>query len=198
MARSRYRSVTYDLEASLDVARAVLRVGGRTDTTTLAGLLSYSGVRNGAFLSRLANARLFGLVAGRGGEVLLSARGRRCLTGSSQEVALARAAACLDVPLFRHVLERYAGQDLPPLTALVEVLQSEFGEPGDKAPGAARVLIASAEQGGLIRDRTVVIPQVDAGFTEFTAGGTDPGRGFVPPVRSDQHSFLAPMVRRRR
>ena len=71
MARSLYRSVTYGLEASLALAQTVAREGGRTDADTLASALSYSGVRNGAFLSRLANARLFGLVAGRSGQVVL-------------------------------------------------------------------------------------------------------------------------------
>ena len=83
MARSLYRSVTYGLEASLALAQTVARLGGRTDADTLASALSYSGVRNGAFLSRLANARLFGLVAGRSGQVLLSERGRRCLYARS-------------------------------------------------------------------------------------------------------------------
>ena len=64
MARSRYRSVTYHLEASVELARMVQRAGGRTDMEALALDLSYSGVRNGAFLTRLANARLFGVVSG--------------------------------------------------------------------------------------------------------------------------------------
>ena len=80
MARSLYRSVTYGLEASLALARTVAQSGGRTDADTLASALSYSGVRNGAFLSRLANARLFGLVAGRSGQVVLTDLGRRCLS----------------------------------------------------------------------------------------------------------------------
>ena len=168
MARSRYRSVTYDLEASLDVAVAVAGVGGRTDTATLAVLLSYSGVRNGAFLSRLANARLFGLVSGRSGEVLVSARGRQCLSGSPREAARARAEACLDVPLFRRVLEHYADQDLPPLAALVQTLQSEFGEAPEKAATTGKTLIASAKQAGLIRTGAVDLSQVRGGFTEFT------------------------------
>ena len=76
MARSLYRSVTYGLDASLALAQVVAAAGGRTDVDTLASALSYSGVRNGAFLSRLANARLFGLVGGRSGEVVLTDRGR--------------------------------------------------------------------------------------------------------------------------
>jgi hypothetical protein len=198
MARSRYRSVTYDLEASLDVARAVARVGGHTDTATLAGLLSYSGVRNGAFLSRLANARLFGLVTGRSGEVLVSTRGLSCLVGSPEEAARARMESCLDVPLFRHVLEHYAGQELPPVDSLVRSLHTEFGEPPDKAGAIARTLVASATQAGLIREGRVVLPQARDGFTEFTDTDTEPGRAFVPRVRSRARSFISPTTSRRR
>ena len=106
MARSRYRSVTYHLEASVDLARMVEQAGGHTDMEALASLLSYSGVRNGAFLTRLANARLFGLVAGRSGQVTLLDRGRRCLSSDPVAARAARIEACLAIPLFRHVLER--------------------------------------------------------------------------------------------
>ena len=94
MARSLYRSVTYGLEASLALAQTVAHEGGRTDTDTLASALSYSGVRNGAFLSRLANARLFGLVAGRSGQVVLTERGRRCLSADPAVHRVALAEAC--------------------------------------------------------------------------------------------------------
>ena len=197
MARSRYRSVTYDLEASLELARAVVRAGGRTDTATLAALLSYSGVRNGAFLSRLANARLFGLVTGRSGEVLVSARGRQCLSGTSHDVARGRAEACLAVPLFRCVLERYADEALPPPADLAEALQSEFGELPDKASATAKTLIASAKQAGLTREGRVDLAQVGGGFTDFTDVATGSGPQFVPLVASSRGAFFSRIDGRR-
>jgi hypothetical protein len=65
MARSRYRSVAYDLEASIAVARMVAQSGGKTDTVTLASSLSYSGTRNGAWPSHSFTACCGSTRAGR-------------------------------------------------------------------------------------------------------------------------------------
>ena len=117
--------------------------GGRTDADSLASALSYSGVRNGAFLSRLANARLFGLVAGRSGQVVLTDRGRRCLSTDGACTRRALAEACWAVPLFRRVLEDASGGELGDLDGLATVLETRFGEDSsrsqDHRPGPARV-----------------------------------------------------------
>src|SRR5580704_13577720 len=151
MARSLYRSVTYGLEASLALARTVAGSGGRTDVDTLASALSYSGIRNGAFLSRLANARLFGLVAGRSGQVVLTDRGRRSLSSDPAVSTVALAEACWAVPLFRRVLEDASGQELGDVEALATVLETRFGEDSSKARTAARVLLESARRAGLLQ-----------------------------------------------
>lgn len=73
MARSRFRSVRYDLAASLEVARLADSAGGSIAPDLLAPALGYSGTNNGAYLSRVASARLFGVVTGRGGRLELTA-----------------------------------------------------------------------------------------------------------------------------
>ena len=161
MARSRYRSVTYHLEASVNLARMVEQAGGHTDMEALASVLSYSGVRNGAFLTRLANARLFGLVAGRSGQVTLLDRGRRCLSPDPAEAREARVEACLAVPLFRHVLERLSAEVVPPPEALAGLLEQEFGEAPARALSTAKALIDSAGQAGLITDGRRGITRLD-------------------------------------
>ncbi len=72
MARSRFRSVRYDLAASLEVARLADSAGGSIAPDLLAPALGYSGTNNGAYLSRVASARLFGVVTGRGGRLELT------------------------------------------------------------------------------------------------------------------------------
>jgi hypothetical protein len=181
MARSRYRSVAYDLEASIAVANVVSRLGGKTDTVMLASSLSYSGVRNGAFLTRLANARLFGLVTGRVGEVVLTERGRRCISVDPRDSRLARAEACLAVPLFHRVLQEYSGRSLPSLPELTEILQKEFGEAAPKAPTTARTLVDSAAQAGLLSSGRVVA-QFNGLIADFTDSQTAPGSAVAPPV----------------
>jgi hypothetical protein len=183
MARSLYRSVTYGLEASLALAQSVARSGGRSDADTLASALSYSGVRNGAFLSRLANARLFGLVAGRSGQVVLTDRGLRCLSADPAVHRVALAEACWAVPLFHRVLEDASGGVLGDVDELAGVLESRFGEDSSKSRTTARVLLESAAQAGLLRAGTVDLSLVRSPITNFTDLDSDPGRAFAPSVR---------------
>jgi hypothetical protein len=183
--------VTYRLEASVDLARMVEQAGGHTDMEALASVLSYSGVRNGAFLTRLANARLFGLVAGRSGQVALLDRGRRCLSSDPVEARAARGEACLAVPLFRHVLEHLAGEVVPPPEALADLLQRQFGEAPARAAATARTLIESARQAGLIIEGHVALPVPnwsDGNFTDLRKG---PGPKFLPSVGSRNGSFIS-------
>ncbi|HEX4127355.1 MAG TPA: hypothetical protein VHX67_07235, partial [Acidimicrobiales bacterium] len=192
MARSLYRSVTYGLDASLALARTVAGSGGRTDAATLAAALSYSGVRNGAFLSRLANARLFGLVAGRSGQVVLTDLGRRCLSDDPGVRTGALAEAWRAVPLFRRVLEDAPGQDLGDVDALARVLETRFGEDAARSRTTARVLLESAGRAGLLRDGRTDLSLVRDPVTNFTDSQSDPGRTFAPSVRWP----LNPHVRR--
>jgi hypothetical protein len=182
MARSLYRSVTYGLEASLALAQTVAGSGGRTDADTLASALSYSGVRNGAFLSRLANARLFGLVAGRSGQVVLTEQGRRCLSADPAVRRVALAEACWAVPLFRRVLEDASGTGLGDVDELAAVLERRFGEDSSKSRTTARVLLESVGRAGLLRAGNVDLSLVKGPITNFTDSDSDPGRAFAPSV----------------
>lgn len=151
MARSRYRSVTYDLEASLALARVVAAAGGDTTPRAIASALGYRGTNNGAFLSRMASARLFGLVAGRSDRVLLSERGQAVLSGRGPVADQARVEAFRAVPLFRAVLDSLAGRPVPEGQALAVLLVEEFGETEAKATTAAAKLLDSAGQAGLLQ-----------------------------------------------
>jgi len=66
VARSSFRSVRFDLEAAVALATIVAHAGGTIAPDLLAAGLGYSGTNNGTYLTRVANARLFGLVAAGG------------------------------------------------------------------------------------------------------------------------------------
>ncbi|HXQ60040.1 MAG TPA: hypothetical protein VN799_08065 [Acidimicrobiales bacterium] len=152
MARSRFRSVRFDLEAAIAVARIVDNAGGTIAPDLLAAGLGYSGTNNGTYLTRLANARTFGLLAGRGDRIDLTDRGRLILAGDAPAAALALRQAFLSVPLFRAVFESLpAGGTLPPRPELAVTLCRDFGESEDKAPVVAAKLLDSARQAGLVR-----------------------------------------------
>jgi hypothetical protein len=183
--------VTYHLEASVDLARMVEQAGGHTDMEALASLLSYSGVRNGAFLTRLANARLFGLVAGRSGQVTLLDRGRRCLSSDPAEARAARVEACLAVPLFRHVLERLSTEVVPPPAALADLLERQFGEAPTRAPATAKALIESARQAGLVIGEHVELSVLNWSDENFTDLRKATGPKVIPSVGLAHGSFVS-------
>lgn len=193
MARSTFRSVTYDLDAAVAVARYVARSDAGVSSLQLAPALGYSGVKNGAFLTRLANARLFGLVSGSSSQVTLSDRGRRALSPEGAESAAARAEAFLSVPLFRAVFDHYADRPVPGPEDLESVLRTDYGEPDAKARVSAAKLLDSARQAQLVRvdpDGTMHFTSDFERFTDFTDGGGLPPRvGLQSPGgdRSGEH-----------
>lgn len=168
MARSRFRSVRYDLTSAIEVARMADSAGGTIGPDMLAPALGYSGTNNGAYLSRVAGARLFGVVSGRGARLDVTERGRQILAGVEPGASVARRDAFLAVPLFRAVAEAAAttGGILPGDVA--GWLVDEFGEVESKAQPVADQLIASAGQARLIRRLADGNIQLTNVLTDFT------------------------------
>lgn len=136
----------YDLDAAISVAAVVDNAEGSIAPELLAAALGYSGTNNGTYLTRVANARLFGVVGGRGSRVDLTDRGRRILRGEPSVAAEARREAFLAVPLFRAVFESLPIGPLESRTDLATRLVDEFGEPADKAVVVAGKFLDSGLQ----------------------------------------------------
>jgi hypothetical protein len=150
VARSSFRSVRFDLEAAVALATIVAHAGGTIAPDLLAAGLGYSGTNNGTYLTRVANARLFGLVAGRGNRIELTDRARLILAADEPLASEARRQAFLAVPLFRAVVEAQAPTGtLPGRVVLADLLCREFGVAEDKAPVVAAKLLDSARQAGM-------------------------------------------------
>jgi hypothetical protein len=190
MARSTFRSVSYDLDASVALARQVERSAEGVSSQDLALVLGYSGAKNGAFLTRLANARLFGLVGGSSSRVTLADRGARILSSSDAESGPARIEAFLAVPLFRAVVEYFGDRPVPELDELETVVRDEFGETPSKARASAAKLLVSARQSRMVRrypDGTDRFTSEFARFTDFTDFDGFPGpTGLQLPAAPDR------------
>ena len=168
MARSRFRSVRYDLTAAVEVARLVDSAGGDVAGDILAPALGYSGTNNGAYLTRVANARLFGLVSGRGSRFEVTERGRRVLAGDGPDAIAARRDAFLAVPLFRAVADAAAEQGGVLPEDLARWLVDDFGEVAGKSQTIADRLVASAGQAHALHRTPTGQLQVTTNFTNFT------------------------------
>lgn len=153
MAPPPFRFTSYDLDSSLEVARVLLGRGdGIASADELAVFLGYSKAKNGAFLTRLANARLFGLVEGPSNELRPTTRAVRILRPDYPATAArARLEAFEEVPLYKVVLDHYHGQTLPDDTGLRNALETRWGVTAEKSAFVLVRLMESAEQAGLFR-----------------------------------------------
>jgi hypothetical protein len=144
-------SPRYDLESSIEVARALAFHGGAAASHTLAALLGYKSVDNGAFLSRVAAAKQFGLIEGTSDDLRVTPLAHAILEPDFPETAArARFDAFMNVPLFVAVFRSKEGQPLPPdKTGMQNMLKHQFGVGDRQAPIAAARLLDSAEQAGL-------------------------------------------------
>ena len=139
-----------DLDHAVEFAMAVREVGSAQGCLIeqLAGHLQVSPT-GGAFLSRLACARKFGLVAPERGAVRLTPIGLRIVDASQN--AGAKVDAFLAVPLYQKIYEKYRSYTLPPSGAL----EREMGALGVcvfKQTGKARQAFErSAMQAGFFR-----------------------------------------------
>ena len=193
----------YDLDSSIEVARALDALGGLASADELAVRLGYKSKNNGAFLSRLASARLYGLVDGQSDKLSPSALAINILRPDYKETeAKARLEAFERVPLNEAVLNVYHGKVLPDATGLCNALQVQWHVNPNTAGTVLARLMDSADQAGLFStagDRTKMIrptlvrgagsPPADNhqqhGYDRHDREDRDGQARHVPPAQAD-------------
>ena len=145
-----FRFTIFDLDSCLAVAKAVDAGGGVLSSAALADRLGYKSDVNGSFRTRLANARLFGLLGGTSAVIEVSPRATSILHPDYPATAArARLEAFEDVPLYKAVLDYYHGRPLPDDAGLRNALTTRWNIHPDKSAVVLSRLIESAEQAGL-------------------------------------------------
>ncbi|HEX2825668.1 MAG TPA: hypothetical protein VHP37_04930 [Burkholderiales bacterium] len=137
----------YALSDSLDVAKTVhFTLGGTTTLDELAAALGYAGTNNGAFKSRVAAARIFGLLEKSGNRFSITDLARSILMPvyewSAKESLVE---AFFNVELFQRVFEEYRGKQLPTEAGMKNALKTAFGITPGVVDRAYRVLMDSAD-----------------------------------------------------
>lgn len=173
MAAPTYRFCSFDLDTCVEVARAIHDGGGQLTTAELATRLGYKSHDNGSFNTRLANARLFGLVSGPSSAIRCTERAMEILHPDYPATAeRARLEAFESVPLYSVVLAEYNGKPLPDEGGLRNALQGRWGITAEKTPSVLARMLDSAEQAGLFRtagNRTrMVRPTINGGEVRVT------------------------------
>jgi hypothetical protein len=187
-ARSAVRFPYYSLAQSIELARVINdRGGGQCSLDQLAGYLNQQ--KSGAFLSKLAAARLFGLVTNASdGFVRLTERARTILAPSyAVDADRARVEAFDGVPLFADVLRHFGSAQLPPQVGLDNTLEHQFHiAKGHAIAIARRTLLDSADEAGFFKARGgqrthLVRPTfTDAGTPLVLAAGNGAGSPAKP------------------
>jgi hypothetical protein len=180
-AENRYP--VYDLDNSIAVARVIRdQGGGNADYPHLASYLDYNSTRSGAFISRVAATRRFGLVEDGPGGLIPTALAMRIIAPERPGVedAVARKDAFLNVTLYRNLYQRYKDTGLPQEVGLRNALETNYGVPKAQTTIAVRVFLDSADQAGFFAARGgarthLVMPAVtDAGLPSSGGGGEEP------------------------
>lgn len=194
--RSAIQFPAYNLTDSIAVAKAIHDKGGGYATREhLAAFLEYKSTNNGAFLSRLSSAKLFGLVAENTSQLRLTPLADRILMPESpDECRSALVEAFLTVPLFKAVYDEYKGKDLPQALGLHNALRNRFQIVPGRIEVATEALINSAETAGFFETRgsktQLIIPVITKSPpkpTELKDPKEEPlkssgGGGELPPV----------------
>lgn len=154
--RSELRFPVYGLPNSVLAAKAVHEKGGGATTNDhLAAFLGYRSANNGAFLSRVAAAKLFGLIEGPPTRLTITPLAQKILMpirlDSDPREALVE--AFMRVPLYEAVYEEYRGKELPPEFGMKNALRTQFGVTPQRIDRAYRALMDSAEAAGFFEVR---------------------------------------------
>lgn len=143
----------YSLEKSIDVPKVIHeRAGGRCGRGQLAGLLSYSGVKNGGFLTRMSAAKLFGLIEENGDTITLTDRAKKIISPvRPTDAEQAKLDAFMAVELYRKVFEDFDGHTLPSADGLSNLFLTQYKIVPNQVAPALRNLMESADNAGLFK-----------------------------------------------
>lgn len=136
------------------VAEALHRRGDRGTIDELAGEMAQT-VTSGSFRTRVATARIFGVIEVQRGQVSLSRLGHRLIDPT--QAPQARVDAFLHVPLFKRIHEAYRGRLLPSASGL-EAEMTRLGVSSKQTDRARQAFQSSAERAGFFgngKDRLV-------------------------------------------
>lgn len=171
--RSTIRFPYLDQDDSLELAKKVFELGGKScDKVALATAFNVSA-EGGAFGLRLATAKMFGFIATEKKLVSLTELGQRVVDPATEKAA--RAESFVEVPLYEKLYEDFQGQLLPGNDGLESHLVKVGVAPKQKDK-ARQVFQRSAKQAGYfsISSNRLAAPQ-------FKQGNAD-----TPPLDPDK------------
>lgn len=198
--RSQISFPYYNLDSAVEVAEKIHdEAGGSCTREQLAPMLGYSGTKNGGFLSRLAAARMFGLVDEAAGMLRPTSLASQIFAPVQDlDAQRGKVEAFLNVELFDKVYERFKGQPLPTNQGLENLLKNDLKVVPAQVKNALRTLQESAESAGFFdaagRGRLVLPLSANTKSAGATAA---PGIIMPGPISAPPPPGYAPTLSRR-
>lgn len=176
--RSDVKLPSYDLATCVEVARVIhVRGGGAATPEHLASYLNYKGTNNGAYVTKVASTRLFGLISKQGNLIAPTPLAHRILSPVyPHDGQLALVEAFLNVELYKKVYEDFKGRELPPEFGLKNAMRQQHGVLPARLDDAYRNLVSSADTAGFFSTKMgarthLILPMIH----------TAPPPGDLPP-----------------
>lgn len=191
----------YDLGDAVHVAKMVHeRGGGVASREQLAAFLGHKTTNSGAFLLRLASARLFGTIDTRESSFIITPLAQKVLMPVyPDQMREGLIEAFFNVPVFKSIYEEHKGKDLPPEFGMKNLLRNKYSVPPDMLATAYRTLIESADTAGFFATRGtrthLIVPQMSQGRAQVETqeeapvpvfGGGGGGGSGLPPQQPPQ------------
>jgi hypothetical protein len=138
--------------SALEVARAVSEAGGAKADVQKAIIASHlqTSHTSGAFLQRLASARSYRMIAGRGSYRLTPTGVSYFLPASDSDSKRALLSFLASPPTFAEIIKRFDGTRLPSVEMLGNVLHREMGVSDSWKSRVASFFIKAAQAAGVV------------------------------------------------
>ncbi len=137
-----------DLDAAISVMKSFMDGGGVALTREqLAGVMGQS-VGSGNFVTKVATARIFGLLTYNQGKYEATNLGFAVVDPDERKQRSAKAEAFLTVPLYRRAYDEFKGRQLPPRPLGLEQAFIKFGVSSKQKTNARLAFDKSAKQAG--------------------------------------------------
>lgn len=146
---------SYALADSVAVAETIHnKAGGYATRDQLAAFLGYKSTLNGAFISRVSSARIFGLIEGEADQLKLTPLAVKILMPDFPEQAKASLVeAFFTIPLFKAIYDEYHGKTLPEGLGFDNALRTKFQVVPKRLYFARKTFWESAETAGFFETK---------------------------------------------
>jgi hypothetical protein len=181
----------WSLEDVMPIADALAELAGPSTANRIAQHLGVSPT-GGAFRSKIATARYYGLTEKRGDTYVLTSRGEAVLERDGDDATAARREAVLSTT-FGTMLRKFAGRE-PNETTLAARLEDDFGVPAGSAPYLAGVLVKTATEASLVSNGRFDVEAIES-VPEAPEAANGDGAARAPGAKNG-HSAAAPATAR--